>query len=117
MFWMMNGMGPRGGRRMPHGGYRPMGGLFMVPGILFGGFFGIYVILALLNVAGIVIGSVFSGLAAVFSGLMNGVGEIFSGIGSTGGVIAGIVMGVILYYVIRRQRNARSTEKEDISSL
>ena len=31
--------------------------------------------------------------------------------------IAGIVIGVVLYYVIRRQRNVRSTEKEDISSL
>ena len=94
MFWM-NG---RRGR-----------GLF--PGILFGGIFGIYAILAVLNVAGVVIGAVFSGLVAVFSGVMSGIGSVFSGIGSTGGLIIGIVIGLVLYYVIRNHRKAQSEEE------
>ena len=117
MFWMMNEMGPRGGRRMHHRGYDPMGGLFLLPGILFGGLFGIYAILAVLNVVGVVIGAVLSGLGAAFYGVMSGIGSAFSrisgisGIGSTGGLIIGIVIGIIGYYRIRN-RNARSDEEE-----
>ena len=47
MFWMMNGRNRRG----------MGGGLFLFPGLLFGGLFGIYAILAVLNVAGVVIGA------------------------------------------------------------
>ena len=112
MFWMMNGMGPHGGRRMHHGGYRPMGeGLFLVPGILFGGLFGIYAILAVLNVAGVVIGAVFSGLAAAFSGVINGIGSVFSGVGTTGSLIVGIVIGIVLFNYIRRRRNGTAEEE------
>ena len=100
MFWMMNDRNRRGG------------GLFLLPGLLFGGFFGIYVILAVLNVADIVIGTVFSGLAAVFSGVIGAVGSVFSGIGSgignAGGVIAGIVIGILLFNRIRNRKNAKS---------
>ena len=95
MFWMN---GRRGG------------GLFLIPGLLFG----IYVILAVLNVAGIVIGAVFSGLAAAFSGIFGAVGSVLSGVGSgigfTGSLIAGIVIGVVLYFRIRRQRNETAEE-------
>ena len=79
MFWMMNGMGPHG-RSMHHRGFFPMGGLFLVPGILFGGLFGLYAILAVLNVAGVVISAVLSGLAHVFAGLIEAFGSVFSGI-------------------------------------
>ena len=122
MFWMMNGMGPHGCRRMHHRGYRPMGGLFLFPGILFGGFIGIYAILAVLNVAGVVIGAVFSALAAAlsgvisgigsaFSGLMSGIGSAFSGVGFAGSVIVGVVIGVILFRCIRRRRSNTADEE------
>ena len=101
MFWMMNGRNRRG----------MGGGLFLLPGILFGGFFGIYVILAVLNVAGVVIGAVFSGLAAAFSGVVNGIVSVFSDIGSTGTLIVGIVIGLALYFHIRR-RKSEAAEKE-----
>ena len=71
MFWMMNGRNRRG----------MGGGLFLLPGLLFGGLFGIYAVLAVLNVAGIVIGAVVSGLAAAFSGLLSAAGAVFSGVG------------------------------------
>jgi len=85
MFWM---------------GRRGMGGFFLIPGILFG----IYAILAVLNVAGVVIGAVFSGLTAAFSGVISGIGEIFSGAGSVGGLIAGVVIGVVLFYYFRNRK-------------
>ncbi len=77
------------------------GGLFLIPGILFG----IYAILAVLNVAGIVIGAVFSGLTAVLYRVIWEIGGIFSGIGSAGGLIAGIIIGVVLFRCIRNRRN------------
>ncbi len=112
MFWMMNGMGPRGCRRMHHRGYTPMGGLFLFPGILFGGIFGIYAVLAVLNVAGIVIGAVLSGLASVFSGVMHGIGSALSGVGYTGGLAVGIVIGLALFYGIRQRRNSGADREQ-----
>ena len=76
------------------------GGLFLLPGILFG----IYAISAVLNVAGVIIGTVFSGLATAFSGVMNGIESAFSGVGSTGGLIAGVVIGFALFYCFRSRK-------------
>ena len=111
MFWMMNGMGPHGGRRMHHGGYHPIGGLFLFPGILLGGFFGLYAMLAVLNIAGVVIGALFSVLGAAFAGIVSGIGSLFSGIDSTSGLIAGIVIGLVGYYLIR-SRKIRNAKEE-----
>ena len=58
-----------------------------------------------------VIGAVFSGLAAAFSGVVNGIVSVFSGIGSTGTLIVGIVIGLALYFHIRR-RKSEAAEKE-----
>lgn len=107
MFWMMNGRNRRG----------MGGGLFLLPGLLFGGLFGIYAVLAVLNVAGIVIGAVVSGLAAAFSGLLSAAGAVFSGvgegIGSIGSVVIGIAIGLWLVNMIRNRRNgARDAEEE-----
>ena len=93
MFWMgrnRRGMG---------------GGLFLIPGLLFG----VYAILAVLNVAGIVIGAVFSGLAAAFTGILSAAGSVFSGIGTSTGLPIGITLGIVLFYWIRN-RKARSEE-------
>lgn len=107
MFWMMNGRNRRG----------MGGGLFLLPGLLFGGLFGIYAVLAVLNVAGIVIGAVVSGLAAAFSGLLSAAGAVFSGIGedigSIGSVVIGIAIGLWLVNMIRnRRKGARDVEEE-----
>ena len=115
MFWMMNGMGPHG-RSMHHRGFFPMGGLFLVPGILFGGLIGLYAILAVLNVAGVVISAVLSGLAYVFTGLIEAFGSVFSGVFSgtaaIGSVIIGVVLGLIGYRMLRDRKARKAAEAE-----
>ena len=81
-------------------GRKGTGGFFLIPGILFG----VYAIYAVLNIAGIVIGTVFSGMAFAFSGVISGINGIFSGVGSAGGLIAGVVIGVALFYYFRNRK-------------
>ena len=111
MFWMMNGMGPHG-RSMHHRGFFPMGGLFLVPGILFGGSSAFTRFL----LAGVVISAVLSGLAYVFTGLIEAFGSVFSGIFSgtaaIGSVIIGVVLGLIGYRMLR-DRKARKAAEAD----
>ncbi len=107
MFRMMNGRNRRG----------MGGGLFLLPGLLFGGFFGIYAILAVLNVAGVVIGAVLSGLGAAFFGILSAFGSVFSGvsegIGNIGGLAVGIVLGLSLYYMICNHRKSSKAAGEE----
>ena len=102
MFWMMNdwnrGMGPRGYRR-PRIGFG-LGGLFLLPALMFGGWMILAVIGSLLGAVVMILGSVFSGLAAVADGL-------FSGISSVGGIGIGIVIGVALYFWMKKRNTAR----------
>ena len=111
MSWMMNGMGPHGCRRMHHRGYRPMGGLPLFPGVTLGGLVGLLALFAVLNVAGLVAGTVFTGLAAVFSFVLRTIDYVFSGIRLHVSLPIGIVIGLALYFSLRR-RNARSGAEE-----
>lgn len=111
MFWMMNGMGPHGCRRMHHRGYHPMGGLPLFPGVMLGGLVGLLALFAVLNVAGLVAGTVFTGLAAVFSFVLRTIDYVFSGIRLHVSLPIGIVIGLALYFSLRR-RNARSGAEE-----
>ena len=113
MFWMMNHMGPHGCRRMHHGGFRPMGGLFLFPGILFGGLFGLYAILAVLNIAGVVIGTVFTGIGAALAWAVRGFGSLFTGLASGGAFAASVAVGAALYFIIRRLKNGQAHTEEE----
>ena len=109
MFWMMNdwnrgwnrGMGPRG-PRVGHRGYGyggfGLGGLFLLPALFFGGWMVIAVFGSLLGMAVMLLGSVFSGLAAVVEG-------IFSAAFSGSGLVLGIVIGLALFIWLKK-RNA-----------
>ena len=92
---------------------------------LIGLLIGIRVIAAVLGVAGIVIGAVFTGLAAAFTGILSGIGSLlfglFSGSAASGGVAAGIAIGLIAYRMIRKRKESRETsagenEEYDIPS-
>ena len=119
MFWMMNEMnrvnrvGPRGRmyghRGFPRGGYRPMGagfglgGLFLLPALLFGG----WMIVA-------VVGMVFSGVIMILGSIFSGIGHlangVFSGVTSVGAIAVGVLIGLALFF---RVRNGKAAENED----
>ena len=111
MFWMMNGwnrrMGPRGPMYGHRGyGYRGfgLGGLFLLPALFFGGWMIIAVMSSLIGAAVMVLGSIFSGLAAIAEG-------IFSTAFSGSGLIPGIIIGLIAYFYFRSRKNTDSDEK------
>ena len=60
-------------------------------GAIVGVIFGIYVVLALLNVAGLIVGAVFSGMASLIAGAFSGEG-----------IVLGIVIGLVWYYLSRK---------------
>ena len=98
MFWMMNhwnrGMDPRG----PMYGHRgfSLGGLFLLPALLFGGWMIIAVFGSLIGVVVMILGSLFSGLAAMAEG-------IFSAAFSGSGLVLGIVIGLGLYFWLKKK--------------
>ena len=118
MFWMMmNGMGPRGPMhghrgfgpaRRPMGFHRGfgMGGLFLLPVLLFGG----WVILA---VIGGLIGAVIMILSSVFGGLASAAESVFSGVSSAGGVALGAAIGFVLYRRLKRKNAEKASETEE----
>ena len=76
-----------------------LGGLILLPALIFGGWIAISVVCGVLGLIGSVIGGIFAGLASLASG-------VFSG----RGLVIGIVIGVVLYYYIRRQNNNTAEE-------
>ena len=72
-----------------------LGGLFLLPALMFGGWIAIAVVGGVLGLIGSVIGGIFSGLSSLTS-------HIFSG----RGFLAGAVIGFLAYMGLRR-RNAR----------
>ena len=115
MFWMMNGMGPRGPMRGHRGfgpvrrpmGYRHgsgMGILFILPALLFGGWMILAVLGALLGAVIMILGSVFGGLASAAE-------TVFSGISSAEGAAIGFIIGFAVYTLLRR-KNARKASAQ-----
>ena len=81
-----------------------LGGLLLLPALIFGGW-----------VALAVIGGVFSLIATVIGGIFSGLASIASGIFSGHGLVIGIIIGIALYYYVRRQNN--ETAEEELSML
>ena len=81
-----------------------LGSLFILPALMFGGWIAIAVIGGVLGLIGSILGGIFSGLASVAS-------EAFSG----SGIAIGIVMGLALYFWLKK-RNA-VTEEESGSTV
>ena len=77
-----------------------LGGLLLLPALIFGGW-----------VALAVIGGVFSLSATVIGGVVSGRASSASGIFSGRGLVIGIVIGVALYYYARRQNDETAGEE------
>ena len=74
------------------------GGLLILPMLMFGGWFAIAVIGGVLGLAGSIIGGIFSGLTSLASGAFSGTG-----------VVIGIVIGLALYFRLKK-RNETTEE-------
>ena len=108
----MNGRGPgMNGRRGPMGGpvYRrpvrmvrrpmgffPLGGLFIVPGLLFGGW-----------IVGAVLTGIFSLLGSIIGGLARGLAGVAPLALTGSGIFGGIVIGLFLFLGLKKRREAR----------
>ena len=79
-------------RRRRNGSF--LGGLLILPVLMFGGWIAIAVVGGVLSLVGSVIGGIFSGLTSLAAGVFSGKG-----------IVIGIVVGVVLYYYLRRQKN------------
>ena len=94
------GYRPMGMRHRPMGIF-PLGGLFILPALMFGGWIAIAVVGGILSLAGTVIGGIFSGLSYLASAAFSG-----------SGVVIGIVIGLAAFYCFRN-RNARNASEAD----
>ena len=78
---------------------RILGGLFILPVLMFGGWIAIAVMGGILGLAGSLIGGMFSGMAALASGAFSG-----------SGVAIGIVIGLALYFFLKKRNTAQEDE-------
>ena len=81
-------------------GFFPLGGLFILPALMFGGWIVVAVLGGILGLVGSIIGGVFEGLGSLASGAFSG-----------GGLVIGIVIGLALYFYIRKRKNEPAEEE------
>ena len=81
-----------------------LGGLLILPVLMFGGWIAIAVIGGVLGLIGSIIGGIFSGLSSLTS-------VAFSG----SGLVIGIIIGLVAFYYFRNRnmRNAAEAEAEE----
>ena len=97
----MMGFDPRMGCRpvrMHHRpmGLFPMGGLFILPALMFGGWIAVAVIGGVLSLVGTFLGGIFSGLSSLASGAFSG-----------SGLVIGIVLGFAAFCCFRNRKAGR----------
>ena len=78
-----------------------LGGLLILPALMFGGWIAIAVVGGVLGLIGSIIGGFFSGLSSLTSAAFSG-----------GGLVIGIVIGLAAYYYFRN-RNAQNTARSE----
>ena len=81
-----------------------LGGLLILPVLMFGGWIAIAVIGGVFGLIGSIIGGIFSGLSSLASAAFSG-----------SGLVIGIVIGLIAFYYFRNRdvRNAAEAEAEE----
>ena len=76
------------------------GALFLLPALMFGGWIAIAVLGGILGLIGSIIGGVFEGLGALAEGAFSG-----------NGLVLGIVVGLALYFWMRKRNEAQADEE------
>ena len=99
------GMWGRRSRR-PMMGFFPMGGLFILPALMFGGWIVMVVLGSILGLVGSIIGGVFEGLASLASGAF-----------SIGSVAVGVVIGLVAFAMIRNRKKEEAFRQENTGSV
>ena len=84
-------------RRRNAGGL--LGGLFLLPALMFGGWIVLAVLGGVLGLFGMIVGGIFSGLSAVTE-------TVFSG----SGFAIGVVLGLALYFWMKKKNAAKEEE-------
>ena len=80
-------------------GFFPLGGLFILPALMFGGWIVVAVLGGILGLAGSIIGGVFEGLGSLASGAFTG-----------SGLVMGIVIGLALYFWLKKRNTVKEEE-------
>ena len=80
-------------------GFFPLGGLFILPALIFGGWIMVAVLGGVLGLVGSIIGGVFEGLGSLASGAFTG-----------GGLVIGIAIGIALYFWLKKRNAAKEEE-------
>jgi len=74
-------------------GFFPLGGLLILPALMFGGWIAVAAIAGVLSLVGVILGGVFSGLSSLVSGAFSG-----------SSLVIGIVIGLIAFYSFRNRK-------------
>ena len=77
-------------------GFFPLGGLFILPALMFGGWIVVAVLGGVLGLVGSIIGGVFEGL-----------GSLASGAFTCSGLVIGVVIGLALYFWLKKRNSAK----------
>ena len=80
-------------------GFFPLGGLFILPALMFGGWIVVAVLGGILGLVGSIIGGVFEGLGSLASGAFTG-----------SGLVIGIVIGLALYFWLKKRNTVKEEE-------
>ena len=80
-----------------------LGGLALLPALLFGGWL-------IIPLAGMVLSAVIAMFGTVFSGIGSLANGVFSGVTSVGAIAVGVLIGLALFF---RVRNGKAAENED----
>ena len=85
---------------------RFLGGLLILPMLMFGGWIAIAVIGGVLGLIGSVIGGIFSGLSSLTSAAFSG-----------SGLVIGIVLGLAAFFCFRNQKKKEAARQENIGTV
>ena len=86
-------------------GLLPLGGILLLPLMMFGGWFVLAAVISVVTLVGTLIGGVFGGIGHLLRGAFSG-----------GGVVIGAVLGLLAFRAFRR-RNAQKEEEESTGTV